>query len=69
MPPELMSVEPPSIKRRSPRSFVQVNFDPDVEAFRAEFAAFVDDHLSSEAETLERPRSVSHAARSPRHAG
>jgi alkylation response protein AidB-like acyl-CoA dehydrogenase len=39
---------------------VQLNFDTDVEAFRAEFAAFLDNHLPSEAETLERPRSVSH---------
>jgi len=39
---------------------VQLSFDPDVEAFRAEFAAFLDEHLPDEAETLERPRSVSH---------
>jgi alkylation response protein AidB-like acyl-CoA dehydrogenase len=39
---------------------VQLTFDPDVEAFRAEFAAFLDQHLPDEAETLERPRSVSH---------
>ena len=39
---------------------MQLNFDTDVEAFRAEFAAFLDNHLPSEAETLERPRSVSH---------
>jgi alkylation response protein AidB-like acyl-CoA dehydrogenase len=39
---------------------VQLSFDADVEAFRAEFVAFLDEHLPSEAETLERPRSVSH---------
>jgi alkylation response protein AidB-like acyl-CoA dehydrogenase len=39
---------------------VQLTFDPDVEAFRAEFAAFLDAHLPDQAETLERPRSVSH---------
>jgi alkylation response protein AidB-like acyl-CoA dehydrogenase len=39
---------------------VQLTFDPDVEDFRAEFAAFLDEHLPSAAETLERPRSVSH---------
>jgi alkylation response protein AidB-like acyl-CoA dehydrogenase len=39
---------------------VQLTFDPDVEEFRAEFAAFLDEHLPTAAETLERPRSVSH---------
>ncbi|MBV8967208.1 MAG: acyl-CoA dehydrogenase family protein [Mycobacteriaceae bacterium] len=39
---------------------MQLTFDPDVEEFRAEFAAFLDEHLPSAAETLERPRSVSH---------
>jgi len=39
---------------------VQLNFDPDVEAFRAEFAAFLDENLPDASETLERPRSVSH---------
>jgi len=39
---------------------VQLTFDPDVEEFRAEFAAFLDEHLPSAAEALERPRSVSH---------
>jgi alkylation response protein AidB-like acyl-CoA dehydrogenase len=39
---------------------VQLTFDPDVEEFRAEFAAFLDEHLPSTADTLERPRSVSH---------
>jgi alkylation response protein AidB-like acyl-CoA dehydrogenase len=39
---------------------VQLTFDPDVEAFRSEFGAFVDEHLPPQAETLERPRSVSH---------
>jgi alkylation response protein AidB-like acyl-CoA dehydrogenase len=39
---------------------VQLTFDTDVEAFRAEFSTFLDKHLPSEAETLERPRSVSH---------
>jgi alkylation response protein AidB-like acyl-CoA dehydrogenase len=39
---------------------VQLTFDADVEAFRAEFVAFLDEHLPDAAETLERPRSVSH---------
>ncbi|MGV0835017.1 acyl-CoA dehydrogenase family protein [Mycolicibacterium thermoresistibile] len=39
---------------------MQLNFDADVEEFRAEFTAFLDANLPSEAETLERPRSVSH---------
>jgi alkylation response protein AidB-like acyl-CoA dehydrogenase len=40
---------------------VQLTFDPDVEGFRAEFAAFLDEHLpTAAAEALERPRSVSH---------
>jgi alkylation response protein AidB-like acyl-CoA dehydrogenase len=39
---------------------VQLTFDPDVEAFRAEFSAFLDENLPPESETQERPRSVSH---------
>lgn len=39
---------------------MQLTFDDDVEAFRAEFAAFLDEHTPSEAITRERPRSVSH---------
>jgi alkylation response protein AidB-like acyl-CoA dehydrogenase len=39
---------------------VQLTFDPDVEAFRAEFSAFLDENLPPASETLERPRSVSH---------
>ena len=39
---------------------MQLTFDPDVEEFRAEFAAFLDEHLPTAAEALERPRSVSH---------
>jgi len=39
---------------------VQLTFDPDVEEFRAEFAAFLDENLPPASETLERPRSVSH---------
>ncbi|UXA11900.1 acyl-CoA dehydrogenase family protein [Mycobacterium sp. SMC-8] len=39
---------------------MQLTFDSDVEAFRAEFSAFLDEHTPSAAETLERPRSVSH---------
>ena len=31
---------------------MQLTFDSDVEEFRAEFAAFLDEHLPSEAETL-----------------
>jgi alkylation response protein AidB-like acyl-CoA dehydrogenase len=38
---------------------MQLSFDTEVEDFRAEFSAFLDAHLPSEAETLERPRSVS----------
>jgi alkylation response protein AidB-like acyl-CoA dehydrogenase len=39
---------------------VQLTFDADVEAFRADFVAFLDEHLPSEAEALERSRSSSH---------
>jgi alkylation response protein AidB-like acyl-CoA dehydrogenase len=39
---------------------VQLTFDADVEAFRAEFVAFLDEHLPSEAEAVERSRSSSH---------
>ena len=39
---------------------MQLTFDPDVQAFRAEFAAFLDENLPPASETLERPRSVSH---------
>jgi alkylation response protein AidB-like acyl-CoA dehydrogenase len=39
---------------------MQLSFDPEVESFRDEFSAFLDAHLPTEAETLERPRSVSH---------
>jgi alkylation response protein AidB-like acyl-CoA dehydrogenase len=39
---------------------MQLTFDSDVEEFRAEFAAFLDEHLPTEEQTLERPRSVSH---------
>jgi alkylation response protein AidB-like acyl-CoA dehydrogenase len=39
---------------------VQLTFDPDVEAFRAEFSAFLDENLPAASETGERPRSVSH---------
>lgn len=40
---------------------MQLTFDPDVEAFRAEFVAFLDEHLpAAAAEALERPKSVSH---------
>ena len=39
---------------------MQLSFEPEVEDFRAEFIAFLEANLPSEAETLERPRSVSH---------
>ena len=39
---------------------MQLAFDSDVEEFRAEFSAFLDEHTPTAAETLERPRSVSH---------
>ncbi|MGE2733023.1 acyl-CoA dehydrogenase family protein [Mycolicibacterium vaccae] len=42
---------------------MQLAYDPDVEEFRAEFSAFLDEHTPSAAETLERPRSVSHMPR------
>jgi hypothetical protein len=38
---------------------VQLTFDADVEAFRAEFVAFLDENLPSEAEALDRSRSSS----------
>jgi alkylation response protein AidB-like acyl-CoA dehydrogenase len=39
---------------------VQLTFDADVEAFRAEFVGFLDEHLPDEAVAVERPRSCSH---------
>ncbi|OBK19367.1 acyl-CoA dehydrogenase family protein [Mycobacterium asiaticum] len=39
---------------------MQLTFDEDVEAFRAEFSAFLDENLPNESDTLERPQSVSH---------
>ena len=39
---------------------MQLTFDADVEAFRAEFVAFLDEHLPDEAQAGERPRSCSH---------
>ena len=39
---------------------MQLNFDADVEAFRAEFVAFLAEHQPAEAEATERPRSSSH---------
>jgi alkylation response protein AidB-like acyl-CoA dehydrogenase len=39
---------------------VQLTFDAGVEEFRAEFVAFLDEHLPSEAECAERSRSSSH---------
>ncbi|WP_406814159.1 acyl-CoA dehydrogenase family protein [Mycobacterium sp. M23085] len=39
---------------------MQLTFDPDVEQFRAEFSAFLNENLPPTSETLERPRSVSH---------
>ena len=39
---------------------MQLTFDADVEAFRAEFVAFLDEHLPSEADAVERPRSTAH---------
>jgi alkylation response protein AidB-like acyl-CoA dehydrogenase len=46
---------------------VQLTFDADVEAFRAEFVAFLDEHLPSEADALERSRSSSHIPEWARH--
>lgn len=39
---------------------MQLTFDSDVEEFRAEFSAFLDENLPPASEILERPRSVSH---------
>jgi alkylation response protein AidB-like acyl-CoA dehydrogenase len=39
---------------------VQLTFDGNVEAFRSEFVAFLDEHLPAEAEAAERSRSTSH---------
>ena len=46
---------------------MQLTFDADVEAFRAELVAFLDEHLPSEAEALERSRSSSHIPEWARH--
>ncbi len=39
---------------------MQLTFDADVEAFRAEFVAFLDEHLPDQADAVERPQSSSH---------
>jgi alkylation response protein AidB-like acyl-CoA dehydrogenase len=39
---------------------VRLTFDPDVEAFRAEFSAFLDEHLPTEAQATERSLSSAH---------
>ncbi|GLP74479.1 acyl-CoA dehydrogenase [Mycobacterium antarcticum] len=39
---------------------MQLTFDSDVEEFRAEFVAFLTEHLPTAEQTSERPRSVSH---------
>jgi len=39
---------------------VQLTFDADVEAFRAEFVAFLDQNLPNESDGIQRPRSCSH---------
>jgi len=40
---------------------VQLTFDPDVEAFRAKFVAFLDEHVpATPAQALKQPKSVSH---------
>lgn len=39
---------------------MQLTFDPDIEEFRSEFSAFLDENLPPASETSERPRSVSH---------
>ena len=41
---------------------MQLTFDSDVEEFRAEFAAFLDEHLPSDAETGAADIGVAHAA-------
>jgi alkylation response protein AidB-like acyl-CoA dehydrogenase len=46
---------------------VQLTFDVDVEAFRAEFVAFLDEHLPAQADALERSRSSSHIPQWARH--
>ena len=46
---------------------MQLTFDADVEAFRADFVAFLDEHLPSEADALERSRSSSHIPEWARH--
>jgi alkylation response protein AidB-like acyl-CoA dehydrogenase len=46
---------------------VQLTFDADVEAFRAQFVAFLDEHLPAEADAVERSRSSSHIPQWARH--
>ena len=38
---------------------MQLTFDADIESFRAEFAAFLDEHLPSASEAMQRPQSSS----------
>jgi alkylation response protein AidB-like acyl-CoA dehydrogenase len=46
---------------------VQLTFDADVEAFRADFVAFLDEHLPSDADAFERSKSSSHIPAWARH--
>jgi alkylation response protein AidB-like acyl-CoA dehydrogenase len=46
---------------------VQLTFDADVEAFHADFVAFLDEHLPSDAHALERSTSSSHIPYWARH--
>ncbi|WP_405182129.1 acyl-CoA dehydrogenase family protein [Nocardia sp. NBC_01377] len=39
---------------------MRLTFDDDVEAFRAEFVAFLDEHLPPESDAVEHPRSTAH---------
>src|ERR1700761_4993430 len=47
--------------------FMQLTFDADVEAFRAEFVDFLDEHLPDEADALQRSHSSSDVPPWARH--
>ncbi len=46
---------------------MQLTFDADVEAFRTEFVAFLDEHAPAGADAIQRPRSSSHVPAWARH--
>src|SRR5262249_49744391 len=59
-PASCCSAARPSTGPGSPRSTVQLSFDAEVEAFRAEFVAFLAEHLPTAEQATEPSRSSAH---------